>query len=99
MVDRSGRDERIETVAVLADPVRRRLYDAVLASVDGLSREQAAERAGVPVHSARARSRGAGRGFCTCGGGGGVCTHGWGEWGWRGVGGEHGRDAQTTRTG
>ena len=53
MVDSSGRDERIETVAVLADPVRRRLYDAVLASVDGLSREQAAESAGVPVHSAR----------------------------------------------
>lgn len=47
------RDRQIETVAVLADPVRRRLYDAVVASDDGLSREQAADSAGVPAHSAR----------------------------------------------
>ena len=53
MVDSSSRDARIEAVAVLADPVRRRLYDVVLASSEGLSREQAAETAEVPVHSAR----------------------------------------------
>ena len=53
MSDRSDRDERIETVAVLADPVRRRLYDAVVGSDAGLSRDQAAATASVPAHSAR----------------------------------------------
>lgn len=43
----------IETLAVLADPVRRRLYDAVVAAGAGLSREGAAEAVGVPAHSAR----------------------------------------------
>jgi len=43
----------IEAVAVLADPVRRRLYEAVLAATDGLSREGAAQAAQVPAHSAR----------------------------------------------
>ena len=44
---------RIESLAMLADPVRRRLYDAVVDSAEGLSREQAAEAAVVPAHSAR----------------------------------------------
>lgn len=48
-----GRDQQIETVAVLADPARRRLYDAVAAAPEGLSREQSAGVADLPVHSAR----------------------------------------------
>ncbi len=42
------RAARIAGVAVLADPVRRGLYDAVVAAGDAVSREQAAAVAGVP---------------------------------------------------
>jgi predicted ArsR family transcriptional regulator len=45
--------EAYATVAVLADPVRRRLYEYVAAQSDAVSREQAAAEADVPVHSAR----------------------------------------------
>lgn len=45
--------EEIEAVALLADPVRRSLYDFVVAQDHAVSREQAADGAGVPVHSAR----------------------------------------------
>ena len=37
----------INTIASLGDPVRRRLYDAVVAAPDGLTREQAAAQAGI----------------------------------------------------
>lgn len=40
-------------VAALADPVRRRLYRYVVAQADAVGREQAAEGAGVPLHTAR----------------------------------------------
>jgi predicted ArsR family transcriptional regulator len=40
-------------IGALADPVRRRLYDVVSASTDGVGREEAAREAGVPVHTAR----------------------------------------------
>ena len=40
-------------VAVLADPVRHRLYDAVAAAPGPIGREAAAQAAGVPLHSAR----------------------------------------------
>ena len=43
----------IGAVAVLADPVRRRLYDAVSAATGPVGREEAARLASVPVHSAR----------------------------------------------
>lgn len=43
----------ISTVAVLADPVRRRLYEYVVGQDDAIGREQAAAGAGVPTHSAR----------------------------------------------
>jgi len=40
-------------VAALADPLRRRLYRYVVAQADAVGREQAAEGAGVPLHTAR----------------------------------------------
>jgi predicted ArsR family transcriptional regulator len=40
-------------VAALADPLRRRLYRYVVAQTDAVGREQAAEGAGVPLHTAR----------------------------------------------
>lgn len=40
-------------VAALADPVRRRLYRYVVAQPDAVGREEAAEGAGVPPHTAR----------------------------------------------
>ena len=40
-------------IGALADPVRRRLYDAVCARDDGLGREEAARWAGVAPHVAR----------------------------------------------
>jgi predicted ArsR family transcriptional regulator len=43
----------IGTVAVLADPVRRRLYDAVSSVPGPVGREEAARLASVPLHSAR----------------------------------------------
>jgi predicted ArsR family transcriptional regulator len=45
--------EAYATVAVLADPVRRHLYEYVARQPDAVSREQAAAGADVPVHSAR----------------------------------------------
>ena len=43
----------IGAVAVLADPVRRRLYDAVSSAPGPVGREEAALLATVPLHSAR----------------------------------------------
>ena len=43
----------IGAVAVLADPVRRRLYEAVAAAASPIGREEAARVAAVPLHSAR----------------------------------------------
>lgn len=40
-------------IGALADPVRRRLYDYVAAQSEAVGREQAADGAGVPLHSAR----------------------------------------------
>ncbi len=45
--------DEIEAIAALADPVRRRLYDLVVAGEQPLSREEAAAGADVPAHSAR----------------------------------------------
>jgi predicted ArsR family transcriptional regulator len=45
--------DQIGAVAVLADPTRRRLYDAVGAATRPIGREEAARAAQVPVHSAR----------------------------------------------
>jgi predicted ArsR family transcriptional regulator len=45
--------DQIGVVAVLADPVRRRLYEAVAAAAGPIGREEAAAAAAVPVHSAR----------------------------------------------
>lgn len=45
--------DEIGAVAVLADPVRRRLYDAVSAASGPVGREEAAGLAAVPLHSAR----------------------------------------------
>jgi predicted ArsR family transcriptional regulator len=45
--------DEIGAVAVLADPTRRRLYDAVGAATGPIGREEAARAADVPVHSAR----------------------------------------------
>jgi predicted ArsR family transcriptional regulator len=46
-------EDPIGAVAALGDPVRRRLYDYVAAQPEPVGREQAAEAAQVPVHSAR----------------------------------------------
>ena len=40
-------------IGALADPLRRRLYDAVRERTDGLGREEAARIAQVPPHVAR----------------------------------------------
>ncbi len=45
--------DQIGAVAVLADPVRRRLYDAVATATGPIGREEAAGAASVPLHSAR----------------------------------------------
>jgi predicted ArsR family transcriptional regulator len=45
--------DEIGAVAVLADPTRRRLYDAVGAASGPIGREEAAQAAAVPLHSAR----------------------------------------------
>ena len=45
--------DEIGTVAVLADPVRRRLFDAVTGAAGPVGREEAARLASVPLHSAR----------------------------------------------
>lgn len=51
MTPADGRD--VLSVAALAEPIRRRLYDLVAAAPEALSREQAAEAAGLPVHTAK----------------------------------------------
>jgi predicted ArsR family transcriptional regulator len=43
----------VSGVAALAEPVRRRLYDVVVAAGAPLGREEAAARAGVAVHTAK----------------------------------------------
>jgi predicted ArsR family transcriptional regulator len=48
-----GGVDQIGAVAVLADPVRRRLYEAVAEATTPIGREEAARLAAVPVHSAR----------------------------------------------
>jgi predicted ArsR family transcriptional regulator len=45
--------DEIGAVAVLADPVRRRLYAAVAEATAPIGREEAARLAAVPLHSAR----------------------------------------------
>jgi predicted ArsR family transcriptional regulator len=45
--------DEIGAVAVLADPVRRRLFDAVSSASEPVGREEAARCANVPLHSAR----------------------------------------------
>lgn len=45
--------DEIGAVAVLADPVRRRLFDAVTDAAGPVGREEAARLASVPLHSAR----------------------------------------------
>jgi predicted ArsR family transcriptional regulator len=45
--------DEIGAVAVLAEPVRHRLYDAVASASGPIGREEAAQVAGVPLHSAR----------------------------------------------
>ena len=46
-------DHDLAGVAALAEPVRRRLYDVVAGADTAVSREQAAEGAGVAVHTAK----------------------------------------------
>lgn len=43
----------IDGIGALAEPVRRSLYESVAASGEPLSREQAADAVGVPVHTAK----------------------------------------------
>ena len=45
--------DRIAAVAALGDPVRRRLYEYVVAADAPVGRDEAARGAGVPLHSAR----------------------------------------------
>ncbi|MGC4109965.1 MAG: helix-turn-helix domain-containing protein [Nocardioides sp.] len=45
--------DAFSAIGALADPVRRRLYDAVSARDDGVGREEAARLAEVPIHTAR----------------------------------------------
>ncbi|MGN6300640.1 MAG: helix-turn-helix transcriptional regulator [Angustibacter sp.] len=45
--------DQISGVSLLADPVRRRLYDVVTASPDAVGRVEAAQAAGVPAHTAK----------------------------------------------
>lgn len=45
--------DRITAVSALGDPVRRRLYDYVVAADAPVGRDEAARGAGVPLHSAR----------------------------------------------
>jgi predicted ArsR family transcriptional regulator len=46
-------EDPFSAIGALADPVRRGLYDVVVAHDDAVGREQAAREAGVPVHTAR----------------------------------------------
>ena len=54
-MDEGSRDVAADVsgVAALAEPVRRRLYDVVVAGGAPIGREEAAARAGVPVHTAK----------------------------------------------
>jgi predicted ArsR family transcriptional regulator len=52
-VVKGGSVDEIGAVAVLADPVRRRLYDAVSVATVPIGREEAAHLAAVPLHTAR----------------------------------------------
>ena len=45
--------EQWESVGVLAEPARRRLYEYVAGEPDAVSREQAAEACSIPVHSVK----------------------------------------------
>jgi predicted ArsR family transcriptional regulator len=45
--------DRYRQVAALADPLRRRLYDFVAEQPDAVTREEAAEGADLPLHTAR----------------------------------------------
>ena len=45
--------EQWESVGALAEPVRRRLYEHVAAAAEPVSREQAAEALGIPVHTVK----------------------------------------------
>ncbi|MDO5741035.1 MAG: helix-turn-helix domain-containing protein [Ornithinimicrobium sp.] len=49
----TSKQSAITGVAALAEPVRRRLYEAVATAPGSLGREAAAEVAGVPVHTAK----------------------------------------------
>jgi predicted ArsR family transcriptional regulator len=46
-------DDDLTALGALAEPSRRALYDAVATASEPLSREQAAEAVGVPLHSAK----------------------------------------------
>jgi predicted ArsR family transcriptional regulator len=46
-------DQRVKSVAALADPVRRALYQYVVAQAEPVSREQAASGVGVAHHAAK----------------------------------------------
>lgn len=45
--------DAFSAIGALADPLRRRLYDLVAGRDDGIGREEAAQEAGVPAHTAR----------------------------------------------
>jgi predicted ArsR family transcriptional regulator len=45
--------DAFSAIGALADPLRRRLYDVVVARDDGIGREEAARAVGVPPHTAR----------------------------------------------
>jgi predicted ArsR family transcriptional regulator len=45
--------DRLAGIAALAEPARRSLYDYVAAQPEAVGRDEAAQGAGVPVHSAR----------------------------------------------
>ena len=45
--------DEFSAIGALADPVRRRLYEYVASRPDAVGREEAAQAAGVPLHSAR----------------------------------------------
>jgi predicted ArsR family transcriptional regulator len=45
--------EQLESVGVLGEPARRTLYEYVLGQPEPVSREQAAEAVGIPVHSVK----------------------------------------------
>lgn len=44
---------QLEDLGVLADPIRRRLYEHVVVQAEPVGREQAAEALGVPVHTVK----------------------------------------------